>query len=35
MDDLHELREMLTICADELQEVAKDDKKTVWVSSSS
>ncbi len=27
MDDLHELREMLTICADELQEVAKDDKK--------
>lgn len=27
MDDLHELREMLTICADELQEVAQDDKK--------
>lgn len=27
MDDLHELREMLTICADELQEVAKNDKK--------
>ena len=27
MDDLHELREMLTICADERQEVAQDDKK--------
>lgn len=27
MDDLHELREMITICADELQEVAQDDKK--------
>lgn len=27
MDDLHELREMLTICADELQEVAQDDEK--------
>lgn len=27
MDDLHELREMLTICADELQEVAQEDQK--------
>ena len=27
MDDLHELREMITICADELQEVAQGDKK--------
>lgn len=27
MDDLHELREMITICADELREVAQDDKK--------
>ena len=27
MDDLHELREMITICADELQEVAQDDQK--------
>lgn len=27
MDDLHELREMLTICADELQETAQEDQK--------
>ena len=27
MDDLHELREMITICADELQEVAQEDQK--------
>ena len=27
MDDLHELREMITICADELQEAAQEDKK--------
>ncbi len=27
MDDLHELREMITICADELQEAAGKTKK--------
>lgn len=27
MDDLQELREMITICADELQEVAQEDQK--------
>lgn len=27
MDDLHELREMITICADELQEAAQENQK--------
>ena len=27
MDDMHELREMMTICADELQEAAQENQK--------
>lgn len=27
MDDLHELREMITICADELQETAQEEQQ--------